>query len=144
MKEKVQTEPPARSSLPRTLKIALLAVGFGGLVGLALWWWQAEYGLRSYVVPDPSQAQFIELRARPEDREGIYALELIFAGRLTGEIVLQIGFEGTPDYARKRIMPGEVNTRFESEWYHDHCLIRYRPEEDVEGHLEIQYQFIHL
>ena len=128
----------------RSYRSILLVLLLGALVGLGVWWWQTQYGVRRYVLSDVSREQFIELTARPEQSGSVYALELTFSGRISEEVMLEIGFAGNPGYIRKRIKPGTVQTTFHREWYHDHCLIHFRPPENATGNLEISYQFIHL
>lgn len=128
--------------MKRSRKAIIAVISLIGLFALFYFLVETSRYAGSVKVDQVNDARDIMLEAEAGAGQ-IFAIELQFEGELSGDAEITIGLPGNPFYIRKTLKAGEIDTKYEGDWYYEQCPIRYEPkEEQMEGHLEIQYRFI--
>ncbi|GEM_PF-5472294 len=126
----------------RSRKAIIAVIGLIGLFALFYYLVEASRYPGKVSVDPVSDAQDFTLQAEAGSSQ-IFAIELQFEGELSGDAVITIGLPGNPYYIRKTLKAGEIDTKYEGDWYYEQCPIRYEPkEQQMEGYLDIRYRFI--
>lgn len=95
-------------------------------------------GARSQSIANVAQAQTIILAKRP-GQGAIHSLSVTGSGKLQGRAEITLLLDGQPHTTET--LSGDVDFRWQSDWYADQAEIRYTPFSVAGGSLELTYTF---
>ncbi len=129
----------SRKALLTLIALALLIALAYFLSPLA----DGKSGMRYVDIADAGRrGQFI---LEPEAEGGTaFSIELYVEGELSGEAVIRLEPPSGEVRVRQRLRAGQIDARYEGDWYAEACTLVYEPEPGTEGTLRVYFQFDYL
>lgn len=123
------------------LTLALICLGIG-IVAFELFFSQSGYITQELKLDTVSNPTTFTLYS--PTNEPPYSLEFEVAGNIDGDAEMKISHSDTTVNSRfYQLQSDTTNFKYDGDWYHNHVIVTYTPENVTSGSLLITYTFYH-
>jgi hypothetical protein len=124
------------------LTIVLICLGIG-VVAFELFFSPPGYSKQEYNLEEVSNSTTFTLYS--ESNEAPHSLKLDVTGEINGEAKFKISHSDTSVHFRSyELQKDSTGYKYDGDWYHNHVIVTYEPENVTSGSLLITYTFYHL
>jgi uncharacterized protein YpmS len=124
------------------LTVALIFLGVG-VVAFELLFSVPEYANQEYTLEAVSDSTTFTLHS--DSNEPPHSLVLEVSGNINGEAKFMISHSDTSIHFRGyELQKDSTGYKYDGDWYQNHVIVTYEPENVTSGSLLITYKFYHL
>lgn len=124
------------------LTVVLICLGVG-VVAFEIFFSLPEYSKQEFTLEVVSDSTTFTLYS--ESNEPPYSLDLEVSGNINGEAKFVISHSDTTVSSRfYELEKDSSGFKYDGDWYHNHVIVTYEPENVTSGSLLITYKFYHL
>jgi hypothetical protein len=123
------------------LTVVLICLGIG-VVAFELFFSTSGYSKQEFILEAVTDSTTFTLYS--ESKEPTHSLELEISGDINGEAKFTISHSDTSIHFRGyELKKDSIGYKYDGDWYQNHVIVTYEPENVTSGNLLITYKFYH-